>query len=288
MPPDSALTPLDLLIIGGLTVDRFPDGSTAPGGSVLHAARAARATRARVGAVVSAGTEPEVRAALRELEGLAFLRAARVPRSIGFEHGWAGNARQLRFLGSGGAAPTARQPVEPRAVLHAPVADELGVRLDRASYRGAAHAAILQGWLRRLRPGEPVAPLEPADLPPALLADLATLDLLVASTEDLAAVASEPEAQLAAMRAALGSHPVLVLTDATRGAWLDLATGDAPGRWHVPVPRVVSGVPVVGAGDALAALMLIPDWPAVADREFLARRADAAMRGVAELLERRR
>jgi sugar/nucleoside kinase (ribokinase family) len=288
MSPEPALTPLDLLLVGGLTVDRFPDGSTAPGGSVLHAARAARRTAARVGRVVSAGPEPEVAAALRELEDLAFLRVERVPRSIVFEHSVAGESRQLRFVGSAGAAPVTPAPVAPRAVLWAPVADELGQRLDRASYSGAVHGAILQGWLRRLRPGEVVTPMALADLPPALLADLAAMDLLVASGEDLAAVAAAPAAQLTALRAAVGNQPVLVVTDALRGAWLDVASGDAPGHWHLPVPRVVEGVPSVGAGDALAALMLLPDWPAVTDRAFLEGRAARAMLEVAEELERRR
>ena len=288
MPSDPPLTPLDLLVVGGLTVDRFPDGSSAAGGSVLHAARAAHATGARVGAVASAGPEPEIAAALGELEGLAFLHVRRVPRSIGFEHGADGEARQLRFSGSAGAVPFPPVPVAPRAVLHAPVADELGDSLDRTASPGAAHAAILQGWLRRLRPGAAVAPLTLADLPARLRADLATLDLLIASTEDLAALDAEPRAQLAALRASLGPHPVMVLTDATRGAWLDLATGDQPGAWHVPAPRLVQGVPSVGAGDALAALMLLPDWPDTPDHAFLRGRIQEAMRGVAELLERRR
>ena len=33
--------PLDLLVVGSLTIDRFADGSLAPGGSVLHATRSA-------------------------------------------------------------------------------------------------------------------------------------------------------------------------------------------------------------------------------------------------------
>jgi sugar/nucleoside kinase (ribokinase family) len=125
-------------------------------------------------------------------------------------------------------------------------------------------------------------------LPAALLADLATLDLLVASSEDLVAVAAEPAAQLAAVRDAVGSHPALVVTDGERGAWLDAASGRATGQWHVPVPRFVDNVSSVGAGDAFAALILLPAWPAIADRGFLGGRAERAMRGVAEMLEGRR
>jgi sugar/nucleoside kinase (ribokinase family) len=288
MPPDPALTRLDLLLVGGLTVDRFPDGSTIAGGSVLHASRAARATGARVGAIVSAGPEPEAAAATRELADLAYLRVDRVPRSIGFDHRATGGRRELRFTGSAGSVTAPWPALDPRIVLHAPVADELGTRVDRAAYPGAAHAAILQGWLRLLRPDEEVEPLPLDGLPAALRADLATLDLLVASSEDLAVVASEPAAQLAAMRDALGSHPALVVTDGERGAWLDAASGHAPGCWHVAVPRLVEDVPSVGAGDAFAALILLPAWPAVADRAFLGGRAERAMRGVADMLEKRR
>ena len=36
----------ELLIVGGLTIDRFGDGTSAPGGSVIHAGWAPRSPRA--------------------------------------------------------------------------------------------------------------------------------------------------------------------------------------------------------------------------------------------------
>ncbi|HEX2193548.1 MAG TPA: hypothetical protein VHK63_01075, partial [Candidatus Limnocylindria bacterium] len=108
MPPQPPRPALDLLVVGGLTVDRFADGSTAPGGSVLYAARAAAAVVRRVGAVVSAGSEPEAEAGLRELRALKFLHVERVARSISFAHAGDG-ARRLVFGASGGrfSAPQA-------------------------------------------------------------------------------------------------------------------------------------------------------------------------------------
>ena len=47
-----------LLIVGGLTVDRFADGSRAPGGSVLHSGVAAIAERAELTILTVAGDEP--------------------------------------------------------------------------------------------------------------------------------------------------------------------------------------------------------------------------------------
>ena len=62
---------LDLVVVGGLTVDRFSDGSAAPGGAVLHIARALAARGVRVGIVTTAGPEPEALAGLAELRDLA-------------------------------------------------------------------------------------------------------------------------------------------------------------------------------------------------------------------------
>ena len=54
----------ELLIAGGLTIDRFADGSTAPGGSVIHAGRAAVAEGVLPTFVTVSGDEPEARQGL--------------------------------------------------------------------------------------------------------------------------------------------------------------------------------------------------------------------------------
>jgi sugar/nucleoside kinase (ribokinase family) len=288
MPPEPPLIRLDLLLVGGVTVDRFADGSTAPGGAVLHAARAARAAGARVGAIVTAGPEPAAALGLRELEALPYLRVEPASRSIGFEHRSVGGDRQLRFDGSAAAVLSARAPVDPSAVLYAPVANELGTRVKRATYPRAAHAAILQGWLRGLRAGEAVEPLTLGHLSGELAGDLGQLDLLIASREDLAAESDLPEAQLDALRAAVGQRPAIVLTDSTHGVWLDLAaSSEGARRWQLPAPRIVEGVSSVGAGDMFAALLLMGGWPPDPGADFLGRRATEAMRGVAAVLAQR-
>lgn len=278
---------LDLLLVGGLTIDRFADGTAAAGGSVLHATRAAVSAGHRVGAVVWAGREPEAAAALDELAGLAFVWNEPASRSIGFAHETFRGARRLRFLGSDGRFVAPLAAVQPAVVLHAPVADEVGPELAGQRHAAARQAAILQGWLRRLQPGRPARPLPLASLSPGLRDALAAMDLLVASREDLVADADEPRRQIAALRATFGPRPVLAVTDATDGAWLQAAGNDGP-PWRVAVPTVVRDVPTVGAGDMFAALMVAPGWPEVASPDFLSRRTEEAMVAVSALLQQRR
>ena len=65
---------IELLVVGALTIDRFPDGSAAAGGSVLHATRAAARARASITVVTAAGPEPEAQSALSELKMLSTQR----------------------------------------------------------------------------------------------------------------------------------------------------------------------------------------------------------------------
>lgn len=277
MTPESPLPRLDLLVVGGLTVDRFADGSAAAGGSVLHAARAARDAGRRVGVVTACGDEPEVAAARDELAALPFAALEPAPQSISFRHAEGDAGRELVLLAPGAPITTAPR-VEARAVLHAPVAGEIGPVLLGWRPRGAVATAILQGWLRRLSTGERVTPLPVAAIAPPVVAALRSCALLVASREDLAGDGGAPDGQLDALRAAVGPHPALVLTDGIGGAWLDLAGA----RWHEPVPRVVAGS-TVGAGDMLAALLAV-DWPRPAEPAAVRRLLAAAMRAVADRL----
>ncbi len=281
---DAPLIELDLLLVGGLTVDRLADGSTAPGGSVLHAARAGARGDWRIGAVVLAGDEPEAREGLRELGRLTteihVERGGPGSQSIGFEHVETPAGRRMTFLGSGGLLVCPPRAFRPAAVLYAPVADELGIGLGGQHYQGTRRGAILQGWLRRLEPGATVEPLPLSSLPRALVGSLRAFDLLVASSEDLLAEASEPAAQLAAVRALIGGGPFLMVTDGAEGAWID----DGSEVQHLPVPRRVEGVSGVGAGDVFAAFALLAlGLPAATARTA----AVAGMAAVIELLEAR-
>lgn len=246
-PPDR----VDLLVVGALTIDRFADGTTAAGGSVLHAARAAAANGYAVGVVTVAGPEPEAATALRELGGLGHIHAERVERTLRFEHRETAHGRVLILEAPVESLASPARALLPVAVLYAPVAGEFGAGLAGQQYAATSRAAILQGWLRTLGPGLRVDPLPLSAMSDALVAVLSGFDALFASTEDLRAVAASPSAQLDALRAWFGSTPRLVVTDGPAGAWLD----DGSARGQV-VPRVrVMAAETVGAGDALAALI---------------------------------
>ncbi len=249
--PRSDPEPLDLLVVGALTIDRFADGAAAPGGSVLYAARAASAAGLRAGVVTVAGDEPAAADGLRELSRLGPLHREVAPATLRFaldeDHG----GRHL--LLEVPVAPLACPPwaVAPRAVLYAPVADELGSGFGGQEYAGALTAAVLQGWLRSLELGREVRPLPLSALPEALVRRLAGCDLLIASREDLVAVAAEPGAQLDALRVRFGWRPLLVVTDGVAGTWLDIA-----GRRARSSPSsVVADVTTLGSGDTFAAIM---------------------------------
>ncbi len=281
---DAPLVELDLLLVGGLTVDRFADGSTAPGGSVLHAARAGARAAWRIGAVVLAGDEPEAREGLRELgrltTGIHVERGGPGSQSIGFEQVETPAGRRMTFLGSGGLLVCPPRAFRPAAVLYAPVADELGPGLGGQHYNGTRRGAILQGWLRRLEPGATVEPLPLSSLPRALVGSLRAFDLLVASREDLLAEASEPSDQLKAMRAVFGVQPTLIVTDGAEGCWIE----EGSGVQHLPVPHRVEGVSSVGAGDVFAAFALLAlGLPGATAREA----AVAGMTAVIEMLAAR-
>jgi hypothetical protein len=272
--------PPDLLVIGGLTIDRFADGSSVPGGSVLHIARAAAPRGIRVSVVTAAGLEPEAQAGIAEL-GPVTASIELGDATATFVHLDLPEGRHLRRERAGGPISMTHVAVRnPRAVLAAPIADEVTAddlqRLDAAATRGA----ILQGFLRSFAADGELRPLPLSALPPELVAELRRCDLLVASREDLLGEAAEPSDQLTALRRVFGPRPALVVTDGVAGAWME--------REQLPVPRRVDGVPSVGAGDVFAAFMLAGGWPMPAPAGFARQRAEDAMRVVAEVLEERR
>jgi len=244
--------PVDLLLIGGLTVDRFAHASTAPGGAVLHGATAARAAGFSVGVLTRAGEEPEAQAGLRELRELGELRSQQSRQSIWFGHEEREGTRTLTLLVGGEPLDSAAPPFPARGILYAPVAGEVPADLVRLPDDGPFTAATLQGWLRRLEPSRPVTHLALDALEPELVERLADLDLLVASEEDLAAVASDPLARLAALRATFGPHPALALTRGAHGVLIDVLGRP---RLEIVPDRVAHGSSTTGAGDAFAAIL---------------------------------
>jgi sugar/nucleoside kinase (ribokinase family) len=249
-PPSPAL---DLLVIGALTLDQFTDGEMAPGGTVLHAVRAAVAAGYRTGAVALAGSEPVAQRGVAELESLtAALVIQQASTSVAFAHDERAAERRLTLLDVGGRFEPLPALPAARAVLMGPVSSEIEPHLARLPTAGQ-RGAILQGWLRQLAPGAEVRPLPLSAIPGPMRAALSEMELLVASRDDLAAEAADPAAQLAALRDALGPRPALVVTDGAAGLWLS-AGGPIH---HFPPPFVVRGRSTVGAGDMLAALLLV-------------------------------
>jgi sugar/nucleoside kinase (ribokinase family) len=276
---------LDLLVVGGVTIDRFADGSSAPGGTAVHVARSAAPRGMRLGVVTSAGPEPEAQRGLAELRGrAAFLESTTHAASPTFRHRETRSGRRLWLERMGGPvslASTDGQTIATRAVLYAPIASEIEVEALDVWDGAMPRAGILQGWLRTTQEGIEVGPLPLSSLDPAVVDALARFDLLVASREDLVADAAKPDDQLTALRATFGPRPALIVTNATHGLWIDLEGS----RRHVAAPWVVRDAPTVGAGDILAAFLIMPDADPLAD--WFAR-AEKAMRVVAEDLEDRK
>jgi sugar/nucleoside kinase (ribokinase family) len=271
---------LDLMVVGGLTVDRFTDGSAAPGGAVLHIARALATRDLRVGILTTAGPEPEARAGLDELRRLAAsLEASSSPASISFGHTESAAGRELLLERRGGTVPAT--DASARAVLFAPVLDEIPI-VALGAGRGAARGAVLQGWVRSTDEGAPVSARSVAGIGDRLAGALGRLDLVIGSSEDLRGDGDEALTQLQALRAGLGDQAVLVVTDGANGPWLD----DGSGPRHLPMGRRVDGVSTIGAGDMFAAFMLLQlAGTAGADPSAA---ATTAMDRVAEVLESRR
>ena len=277
----------ELLIVGGLTVDRFANGTSAPGGSVLHAGLAAVEEGVRPTFLTVAGDEPEARTGLARLADMGRLFHQPSPTTVTYRHDESGPRRVLVF--DAGSAPidatTAKQVEAPGVALLAPIADELApsvVDEMRAALRPRWTVMLIQGWLRRLVVGEPVHPLTLDAVSSAAWKTFGAADAVVVSTEDLAEAPEDPFAQAAALRERLGPGPVLVVTLGPQGYLLDDPSAD---RLVASVPRrVVEGVPMVGAGDTFGAALALHlargDVPLAA--------ADAATERVIRVLERRR
>ena len=276
-----------MLIAGGLTIDRFADGTTAPGGSVLHAGLAAAAEGARPAFATVAGPEPEALVGLDRLRALGDVVHQPAGRTTAYRHDESG-VRRVLILESSGARmdPGAFGRVPPADVaLLAPIADELPATALtglRSALRPRLLVLLIQGWLRRLAVGEPVRPLALEELDPGLWQAFAEADAVVASTEDLADASRDPFTQAGELRKRLGPGPLLLLTLGPEGYLLDDPGADAI---IASVPRtVVAGVPMVGAGDTFGATLALH----LARGETPQAAAEAATERVIAVLEARR
>ena len=276
-----------LLIVGGLTVDRFADGRLAPGGSVLHASVAAAREGASITALTTAGPEPEAAEGLRRLGELGSVIRQPAAATTTYRHEEEDGRRVLVYERGGGrldAASLSGSPA-PDVVLMAPIADELpaaAVRGLREHLRPRLEVLLIQGWLRQLELGSAVRPLALADVSERLWTAFAAADAIVVSTEDLAEAPTDPFGQARELRARIGPRPLLIVTLGDRGHLLDDPAAD---RIAATMPRrVIEDVPSVGAGDtfgaALALRLAAGDPPGAA--------ADAATECVIRMLEARR
>lgn len=278
-----------ILIIGGLTIDRFGDGSTAPGGSVIHAGRAAVAEGAELTILTVAGDEPAAASGLAGLRRLGTVHRQPSPATTTYRHEEAADGRRVL------AYEAASRRVDPTidgfalarhsdVVLVAPIADELDAGIVPA-LRSAAGSpltvVLIQGWLRRLRVGEPVVPMALDEIAAPLWSAFAAADAVVLSEEDFRGAPVDPFAQAAALRARLGPGPILVLTLGVEGWVLDDPAAD---RIVAAVPRrIVTGAHTVGAGDTFGATMAVR----LAAGQSPAAAAEAGTERVIALLESR-
>lgn len=276
-----------LLIVGGLTIDRFADGSRAPGGSVLHAGLAAVAEGAQITTLTVAGDEPEATAGLERLATMGELHRQQSRRTTTYAHAEVDGTRVLTLeCASGAIDPSLVHGLGPYDVaLFAPIAGELpadAVAALRSAVRPRATAFLIQGWLRRLSTGRTVGALAIDEVSPDLWEAFSSADAVVVSTEDLAADPGSPFQQATAVRERLGPDPVLVLTLGAEGYLLDDPAAD---RVVASMPRhVVEGVPAVGAGDTFGAALAIR----LARGEEPSSAAEGATERVIAVLESRR
>jgi sugar/nucleoside kinase (ribokinase family) len=274
-----------LLIVGGLAIDRFADGTSAPGGAVIHAGRAAVAEGANVTILTIAGDEREAATGLRQLAEMGDLIHQRAPSTVTYGHGDVDGRRVLTFLaGAGPIAPPGLADL-PDVALLAPIADELpasAVAAIRDTVRPRSTVLLIQGWLRRLEVGAAVTPLALDEVPAESWAAFAMADAIVVSTEDLADAPGDPFDAVAAVRSRIGPRPLLVLTRGVQGYLLD---DPAAAQVVAGVPgRRVEGVSTVGAGDTFGVTLALQ----LAAGAEPAAAAIAATERVVRLLEGRR
>ncbi|HYI65922.1 MAG TPA: PfkB family carbohydrate kinase [Candidatus Limnocylindrales bacterium] len=276
----------ELLIVGGLTIDRFLDGTVAPGGSVLHSGLAAASDDVALTLLTVAGDEPAARDGLARLASIGKVVHQPAASTTVYRHEERNGARVLIF--EAGTDPITGSDLErlprPDVALVAPIADEVPAELvERLLGEGAARTVMLiQGWLRRLEVGEEVHPLPLAALSAEQVRVTARADAIVVSTEDLTEAPGDPFRQAAELRQRVGPLPIVVVTLGTEGYLLD---DPAANRLIASVPRrVVTGVSAVGAGDTFGAALALNLARGVGARAA----ADLATDHVIAMLEARR
>jgi hypothetical protein len=176
--------PLDLLVVGGLTIDVM-DGTEIVGGAARHSTEAALAAGIRVALQTVAGPEALVGAYVERLAHQCPVARQVAATSIVFEHHGQHDARRLRLRsGTARIADPASGLPAAAAVLFAPVASE--VAPEALTARAAPlRAAGMQGWLRASDPDGWVTRRRLSDVDPVDAERLRGLGLLLASVDEL-------------------------------------------------------------------------------------------------------
>jgi sugar/nucleoside kinase (ribokinase family) len=250
----------ELLIVGGLTIDRFADGTIAPGGSVLHSGLAAASDGVTLTLLTVAGDEPAARDGLARLSSIGKLVHQPADSTTVYRHEERDGARVLvleartdPITGNG----LERLP-RPDVALVAPIADEVPAELVErlvGEVEARRTVMLIQGWLRRLVVGQEVHPLSLDALSAEQERVTARADAIVVSTEDLTEAPGDPFSQAAELRQHVGPRPIVVVTLGTEGYLLDDPAAD---RVIASVPRrVVTEVPAIGAGDTFGAALAL-------------------------------
>lgn len=145
-------TPLDYLALGHVTLDRQPDGSTLPGGTVLFAALQAARLGLRAG-IVTAGRPADLDAALAPYRAELSIALRPAPETTVFSNVGVGTARRQTIHSWAGPVDRVALPLPPlgpRAIVHlGPVAYELDPSWSPGALGDAFVGVTPQGWLRR-------------------------------------------------------------------------------------------------------------------------------------------
>jgi sugar/nucleoside kinase (ribokinase family) len=229
----------DYLLLGHVTRDVLPDGTTAPGGTSLYSALTAHRLGQRV-AVVSAPAE--LPADWPAAIAVAFHPSPSPPT---FENRYTPQGRQQILHAASEAITLADIPLEWRAAPVVHLGPVLGETPEHfvSLFPNALLGVTPQGWMRSWHPLLPsVISYRPWQPDPALLK---RIDLLVLSIEDVKGDV--------ALVAEYARHCALVaLTQGARGATL----------FRHGEPHAIAAFPVIereptGAGDVFAAALLV-------------------------------
>jgi sugar/nucleoside kinase (ribokinase family) len=252
---------IDFLAIGHVTRDLLPDGGAAPGGTALYAALTAQRLGLRA-AVYTAGA-PAV-------DGIDWHSLPAGSPST-FENRYQDGRRRQWLHAAAPDLPADGLPPAWRnaaVVLLGPVLHEVEAARAR-EFPGSLVGMTPQGWLRDWDMPLP-APLRPRHWQPTD-ADLAAIDVLVLSPEDVGGDQAAAEAY--AQRVPLG-----VVTLGVRGALMFRAgTAEAVAAYHA------DEVDPTGAGDVFTATLLIRLWEqgdAAAAARYAAAAAACAIEGL--------